>query len=799
MYRVPEKYAIAATIAFTLFAVSLRADDGTGTLLTVPPESQGSSPENLTVSGEYLYFTADDGVHGRELWKLDRVGEASLVIDLVPGPEGGAPHMLQDVEGTLYFFSASNRLWATKGGVMTTRQVYGPAVEPLGTTSLGERLLFTGRDGAHGLELWASNGTPEATQIVREGLPGPENSLGEGGGYLVPFDGRIYFATADKKTGPTVWSTDGTPEGTKPLYDDYGATIPSAAGQSFQGVVIGDSLLFTAGGRNSMVWEKRRGVSTGRPIRDDYQGKKLVPAQFGRAGRTLLFQRHSPELGRELWGYREEGEGLHLVADLNPGPSDSGPYEHCELGRYSIFIADHPDSGIELWRTDGTTEGTGLLKDLVPGSQSSDPYQLLAYKDLVLFSCENYEFGEELWRTDGTTNGTVMIKDINPEGDAEPYNLTVFNGKVYFTANHSAYGEALWESDGTAEGTRLAARLKPTLRSVGSSYPRHLTAHQDRLYFTAIGDSGIRELWMARGDDAWPISNVNALLPDGHTIVQIRITGGELFVECHDTSGIQSCLKLDIEDGYAEEVDGIPLPDDDASLHAPFAGAPYTELFSRPPADGQWAWAGNRCCFVAHTPAHGTELWSLGNEADNPSLVLDIIAGPASSSPGGLISTGEYIFFRAEDINKGCELWMTDGTTAGTRPVADFRESPKGSMPNEFAVSSDGALFFVGQTWSGGTYLAAVKPPHFEVQPYYFNGWQEDVMKPDRLTVVGNTVYFVSPHPLYGEELWKTVSYEDYDGAGSKPNVALVRDIRPNSVYDAQERIWTSAKGDALH
>jgi ELWxxDGT repeat protein len=45
------------------------SDDGAGHLGDLRPGSQGSRPANLTRVGETLYFTANDGTHGRELWR----------------------------------------------------------------------------------------------------------------------------------------------------------------------------------------------------------------------------------------------------------------------------------------------------------------------------------------------------------------------------------------------------------------------------------------------------------------------------------------------------------------------------------------------------------------------------------------------------------------------------------------------------------------------------------------------------------------------------------------------------------
>jgi len=45
-----------------------------------------SCPRGLTALGDRLFFEADDGIHGRELWVTDGTPEGtSLVEDLCPG------------------------------------------------------------------------------------------------------------------------------------------------------------------------------------------------------------------------------------------------------------------------------------------------------------------------------------------------------------------------------------------------------------------------------------------------------------------------------------------------------------------------------------------------------------------------------------------------------------------------------------------------------------------------------------------------------------------------------------------
>src|SRR5215208_3127821 len=80
----------------------------------------GSFPEQPVNVNGTLFFTADDGVHGRELWASDGTEAGTrLVKDLVPGSSGSFPEEMVAVGGTLFFSvftpETGTELWKSDG------------------------------------------------------------------------------------------------------------------------------------------------------------------------------------------------------------------------------------------------------------------------------------------------------------------------------------------------------------------------------------------------------------------------------------------------------------------------------------------------------------------------------------------------------------------------------------------------------------------------------------------------------------------------------------------------------------
>jgi ELWxxDGT repeat protein len=119
---------------------------------------------------------------------------------------------------------------------------------------------------------------------------------------------------------------------------------------------------------------------------------------------------------------------------------------------------------------------------------------------------------------------------------------------------------------------------------------------------------------------------------------------------------------------------------------------------------------GSNYYFTANTTSLGNELWKSDGTVAGTVLVKDINAGAGSSYVDGSdysnAISGTSIIFNAAEEN-GNELWISDGTEAGTLLIQDIfpgtsydiddNSFPSSSDPNNL-VSIDGTIYFAART-----------------------------------------------------------------------------------------------------
>lgn len=109
--------------------------------------------------------------------------------------------------------------------------------------------------------------------------------------------------------------------------------------------------------------------------------------------------------------------------------------------------------------------------------------------------------------------------------------------------------------------------------------------------------------------------------------------------------------------------------------------------------------SGDLMFFTATDATYGEELYVTDGTVAGTKLLKDINSGVADASPKYMIDLGNKVYFQANDGTNGAELWETDGTEAGTKMIADIYSGSDGSTP-ELITPFGTKLIFRAQTVS---------------------------------------------------------------------------------------------------
>ncbi len=742
--RWAQALAVSCATAALGAGVSVAGDDPAVLVRKFEPKAavKNSNPAPFGATSSRLFFRTTEGdyVATTGLWRVHGAdGVPSVVRDLRPEDlswmSSGTP------VGESLFFGTPGKLWRVDGDGPATAitnfqpSAYGHVPQPLGNAR--ETLLFSMSDASAGTELWSTDGTPAGTRRLVDIAPGLASSYPGRG---VTLGSVMLFPANDGVHGRELWRTDGTAPGTGLAVDLRTGTAGSDP--VLLGTLPGKLLVRGAAGDGVATLWATDGSAAGTQVLYRTSSAGAPGASGMVLGDVFLFLTAVQGGGSTLW--RTDGTGGGTI------PLASWTTNYTTLvgvaGGAGYVGAVDAAHGMELWRTDGTPAGTALLSDIEPGAPSSGPSDGVAVGGVLVFQATTSANGREMWRTDGTPGGTYLLADVTP-GPAHSiptayspnqyyYGMTAAVGGAAWFAAGGPSGTELWATDGTAAGTHLAGDLAPDIDSPSIT---EIESSGGTLFLSAPDPPTGRPLWKSDGTGTGTSivagsgpSSVAGLTDVGGRLLYIATTASGS-IEIRESDGISTAPVATVADG---------------TVHA------WADGMSR---------VGNLAYFrVSEPDSYHYVAWRTDGTA--PGTIRLGVPNPSRTTE----FLGEAFWFSRRGGNWD-DLWRSDGTVAGTVLVRDLTP-PLGMSAVSGPVVFDGKLFFsaVGsadgwELWrSDGTTQGTVVDTDLVPGP--------DRWIPLDLTVAGGTLFFSAAEQPNARELFARAA----DGT-----VTRLWDLRP--------------------
>lgn len=432
----------------------------------INPGGGTSSPASLTNIDGQLWFSADDGTNGREIWRTNGTEPGTaLFIDINPGAAGSNPAGFTKVNDITFFIANDGvtgpELWKSDGTIAGTTLVKdinpGAAGSGIGgMVNINGTLFFTATNGIDGSELWKSDGTLAGTVMVKDIRTSPAGASSGPSAFAIA-NNILFFAAFDNSGNTGIWKTDGTEAGT---------TLVSYAfiGQM---VSINNTILFSSpSGFPTSLW-KTDGTAAGTVLVKSAAG--MISGINNVNGTAFYTSVGSPANTIRVWKSDGTTAGTVEVKQIVPPPSFSiGPWSSVN-GFYFFNAPVSSASGAELWKSDGTEAGTVLVKDIFPGTITSSIVNPAPVNNILYFSANDGVSGNEIWKTDGTEAGTVLVQNINTTGNANPAGFTRVGFKLYVTVIDDTHNRELWVADLSTPGPLPLTLLNVSAKLVGQN------------------------------------------------------------------------------------------------------------------------------------------------------------------------------------------------------------------------------------------------------------------------------------------------------------------------------------------
>lgn len=411
----------AFLISLIYLTISLSYAQQPALLHDINPGSGSGSPSWLNVYNNKLVFNASNGINGAEFWAYDGINAPAMVSDINPGTGSSIP-MTNNIgkmgmlNGVLYFCanngSNGTELFQYSGtGIPSMVADLEPGSVgsfPISFVSLGGKLYFSAITTGFGRELWtydAATGNSQRLSDINTVVN--SNVLN-----LCVFNNRVYFAADDPTAGRELFSFDPSSGNITQLDINSGASGSTPHSLT----VIGNKLYFSAftdshgrelyayDGSNAPVrlTDIMTGPANSVAYNDDF---KMIEEMNGH----IIFSANTTVTSRDLYRYDPATSLVTVVANPN---AVTDQVNFCLYAGKLYFNGRTNANGTELWVYDGINAPT-MVADINQGAGNSHPYELTVFSNKMYFRVVDAAAGSELFVLSDPTAGIATVGRVS--------------------------------------------------------------------------------------------------------------------------------------------------------------------------------------------------------------------------------------------------------------------------------------------------------------------------------------------------------------------------------------------------
>ncbi|WPR71277.1 T9SS type A sorting domain-containing protein [Flavobacterium sp. NG2] len=702
---------------------------------------KSSSPSNFIEFNNLLFFTATTESFGREIWVSNgNAGEAYLLKDINVGKENGIETSLTSsviIGNTLYFIAkdeySNGEIWKTDGttsGTVKVTDFLNASISKL--TLVGDKIFFlvnnlNNINKINKLDVWTSDGTKQGTNLVVGDLP-----IWNGISFQGECNGRFIFTFQEYGSNESrVWSSDGTSLGTFYLTDKMdgnGSAIGGTPGLS-QYVVKGNFLYFVS----RYYLYKTDGTVANTAIVAPLHNAQNDLVQYSDAieikGKLYFLFYQFNKKRMFIWESDGTATGTKKIYDKYNYNKNLFPSNLINHNNQLVFCGPNQTEGTSLVEMNLNDYSLTYIKELHDGiysipktffSRDIDVYRLQNTSDNQLFCFSN---DNKAWISKYTEAATIQLPNLE-----SVKNVFESNRSYYFQKSSGDLGVELWKTDGTNNGSFLLDNIN---KSKSGVIIWDVGSLDKKLVFGGY-DGESNKIWVYKEGDLSILKEIRLRVsynPDQYQKSFIEFKNELYFLagmssfetKLWKTDGTSSGTVLAIDSGSSDELKFI-------NLHNGFI-----------------------YFFVTNYSKDEYKLYRTDGTSYEFIKSLGFNDYGQGFNPIEVLSIGDKLYFTTQGA--GSDLWVSDGTSGGTKKIKDFSSCSK-------LTDVNGKLFFVAaensistEIWSSnGTEITTKKVSSIG------NGFSSE---PNNLIAFNNELYFTAFTNEYGREIWKTDGTEN--------------------------------------